>query len=122
MEALKRAEKVKLKDKFKREFDHANTRLAVTALPLRRHEIQLEQLDSFVDAGLKLAEICQQEHAQESPLNILFWLRKRLLLETRKPCRNFHYRAKCRQEIDRIHTKLHCICNTYGSGNAVPLL
>lgn len=119
MNALVHAEKIKQIDQYKRDFNHANTQLAVKALPLRRHSAQPEQLNSFVMAGLQLAHVCTHEHADESPLNILFWLRRRIMLEADKPCRDCVYKASCRKELNKVHKTLQSVCNNYG--NVVPL-
>jgi len=122
MNAQDRAEKLKQEDRYRKAYHHANTALAVKALPLRKASVEQQHLRSFVAAGLELAKVCEQPQSDKSPLEVLFWLKERLQSESNKPCRNCLYRAACRKEIKTVRRSMHEFCNSFGKGNVVPLM
>lgn len=123
MNAEERANKLKQLDSYRRDFDLANTALAIKALPLRQAHTEEQQLKSFVAAGLELASVCEQPSSDTNPLDVLFWLDQSIQTESVKPCRDFAYRLACKQEIRHIHRRIKRFCQSLGQGNnIVPFL
>lgn len=116
------AERLRLTDLYKRNFEHANTELAVRGLPLRNNTANVEQLRAFVSAGLKLATVCQQPYSQNDPIDVLLWLRERLSQETDKPLHDVMFKAACRREIDRVKHQLRAVYQITGQHNVVPFV
>lgn len=116
-----RAEHLRQNDLFKRDYEHANTQLAVWALTLRKHDTSVEHLRSFVDAGMALSKVCEHSLSDENPLNVLFWLNNRLNMEIDKGCRDCRYKAICMQQLYQVKDRIMMLCRSLGKGNVVPL-
>lgn len=121
MDPQARAEYLRRSDLFKRDYEHANTQLAIWAMTLRNNETPVEHLRSFTDAGLHLSEVCNHELSEHSPLDVLFWVEKALRTEMNKGHRDCRYRAICTQKMYQVKDLITSLCRNSGRGNVVPL-
>lgn len=122
MDQHNRAEKLKLTDQYKRDYEHANTELGLRAMWLKKTDTNPQQLKMFVASGMKLARECENRYATENPLNVLFWLTNTLQLEALKPCRSRVYRATCQSECAQVKRCIRSVCQSFGQGKVVPFL
>lgn len=124
MDPQNRAERLRQTDQFKRDFEHANTELGLRAMSLRTPDTDPQQLKMFVEAGIKLAKVCENQYATEHPLNVLFWLRNKLQAEAFKPCRSCIYRAACHSETAHVRRCIRALCQSIGGsdGRILPFL
>jgi hypothetical protein len=122
MDAEHHANRILQKDQFRRAFDHANTQLTVRAMRLKHSDAQTLDVHNFVTAGLELAGVCHQTASEESPIDVLFWLRNCLQCEARKQGKTCGYKAACTAEIKRVQHVLITTCKDVGGRNVIPLL
>ncbi len=122
MKANARAERILAIDKFRRDFESANTCAALTLLGLSRIEATAPQLQKFVDASYQLAEVCESEVSEHSPLDALFWFRSKLQEESNRPGRNDVFLAMCHRELEAAEKAIQKMCNKYGEGKIAALL
>lgn len=116
------AQKIFERDKFRQDFDQANTGLAIAAMPLSHPLPTIAQLNSFISAATKLCRVCSQSASDRRPLDVLFWLRDRLLSERSSPGRDEKYFAECDRQIVNIERKIRRTCEELAPGKLVALL
>ena len=117
-----RAQKIFQRDKFRQDFDQANTRLAILAMPLKNPVPTIVQLNNFVDAATELYKVCSQSASDKSPLDVLFWLRDRLLNERCSKEGEDKYVAECDRQIINIENDIHKTCEQLAPGKLFALL
>ncbi|MEM0912214.1 MAG: hypothetical protein AAGJ37_14665 [Pseudomonadota bacterium] len=93
-------------DTVKSQYEGARMGIAKACLPLSFKDTTIEQLENFVSATLSLHEACSAWKAFETPQDVLFWLRRRLIQEARKPARSAEYRSKCLTVIQEVEQKI----------------
>ena len=106
MDGLKRAEQIRQLDQHKREYEQANTELTVQCLALARDDTRPEQLRGVIDAAEKLVEICQHKLSRTDPMEVLFWLHRRVEGEVIKPQRDAVYKAICKRVLENIEQRV----------------
>ena len=116
------AERILLLDQYRRDFESANTRLTIQALPLSQGTATVPQLVMFIDAALDLASVCDQECSERSHIDVLFWLCRRLEAEIQTEGRSEVYLATCRREVKRVKELIQQACQRMGGGKLVALV
>ena len=108
-------------DTAEQRYEHARSVLAQAALPLAGSNTTIGHLQHFIAAALAVCDVCVRDCLPDRPLDVLFWLRRRLNKEANKPGRNELYRALCRREVDHVERRIGSACAGLSGGALVPL-
>lgn len=99
------------------EYNEAQVKLATASLPLTFKSTTIKQLGDFITAAMVVHDLCRDHKLNDSPLDVLLWLRRRLQKETKDVERDELYRAHCLREVDTVERKIAitCVNNSHGS-------
>jgi hypothetical protein len=122
MDAEMRAHRLKMLDEYRRTFEHANTGLSIAVMGLSQQQAMPARIVSFTDAALSFVNVCEHELSRQNPLDVLFWLRDRLVSEGAKPGRDDVFIAQCNREVRGVETLIQDACAELGDGKVVALL
>ena len=119
---LSLAQRALMRDQFKQQYETANTHITVTAMALRQPHPSMDQLNKFVSAAIRLAEVCQSELTDIEPIEVLQWLQEKLMIEQRNTQRDSLFKAGCRRELIRVKQALRNAFIDSGHNNVVPFM
>jgi len=99
------------------EYNEAQVKLATASLPLTFKSATIKQLGDFITSAMFVHDVCRDNMLDDSPLDVLLWLRRRLQKETKDVERDELYRAHCLREVDIVERKIAitCVNNSHGS-------
>lgn len=109
-------------DQLRRDFDHWNTHLCMTALRFRKQSPALTDVADFVQATLALAKVCEHELSEHSPLDVLFWARNKLRQEYFRGNHGDVFDAYCKREKAKLEQSIQRYCDHVGNGKVVALM
>ena len=98
-------------------FEQSQAQLVMATLQLEHSNTTLKQLFQFIDAALTLYQASKAQHIPMNPIDVLFWLRQRLIKETKDPEKNTMYRSQCHQYTAEIEKKIALACTQNGRGD-----
>ena len=107
-------------DAFKRELEHTNTRLTLSAIRFRSKHVGATTIEVFVEAVRSLANVFEKQFSDKDPLDVLFWGRNKLQFEYKNQNRSEVFRAWCRKATQRLESDIQLRCDSFGAGKVPP--
>lgn len=121
MDARTRSRSARASDAAERRYEHARSVLALATLPLACSNTTTTHLQHFIAAALAVCDLCDHDFLPDRPLDVLFWLRRRLNKEAGKPGRSDVYRALCLREVHQVERRIESACAGLSGGGLVAL-
>lgn len=97
--------------------DDIQAKLTLASAPLTFKHTSIKQLTDFIAAAMDTYHYSQEAKLNISPLDILFWVRLRLIKEMKKPERDEIYKASCLKEVHKLEQKIASACVTHSNGH-----
>ena len=94
----------------KDDFQETCSDLLIASLRLTLKDATKKQLEQFINTALALYNLYKKINSTKESLNVLFWLRKRLIKEAKSSTQSAPFKTYCLQEADKIERKIAMAC------------
>lgn len=116
MKVIKNRQVISTRSSISLNYEDARANLTLATLFLSMNSASTQKIVNLRSAAMTLCAACANDNSPESPLDVLLWLRQKLVQEAKLNHHNEVYRACCSREAKQIEDKIALACEQHSKG------